>query len=171
MTTKTNLPTTIILWYNSLTMKKESKTLYRSKKDRILLGVCGGLAEYFDMDPTLVRVIFVLLSIFSGTGIIIYILLAIFVPEEGTDDKAEPEIKEKLKDFGQDVKEKVHGIAKEIKEQNKHIDYSKTRNIIAVIFIFIGVALLLQQFFVWSIWDIFLPLIIILLGIAIIFKR
>ncbi|HRY60360.1 MAG TPA: PspC domain-containing protein [Patescibacteria group bacterium] len=152
-------------------MKKESKTLFRSKKDRIFLGVCGGLAEFFDMDSTLVRVIFVLLILFSGVGIIIYILLAIFVPEEDAVDAKEPEIKEKLKDFGQDVKDKVNDIAKEIKTQNREIDYSKTRNIVAVILIFIGVGLLLQQFLNWNIWDIFLPLIIILLGVAIIFKK
>lgn len=57
--------------------------LTRSTTDRMIAGVCGGLAEYFDLDPTLVRVGFVLLSILSAAfpGLIVYIILAFVVPE------------------------------------------------------------------------------------------
>lgn len=59
------------------------KRLYRSRKDRMISGVCGGLAEYFDMDPTVVRLIFVLLTIFSkGLGILAYIILIFAMPDE-----------------------------------------------------------------------------------------
>ncbi|MFW5955692.1 MAG: PspC domain-containing protein [Rhodothermales bacterium] len=60
------------------------KRLTRSRYERIIAGVCGGLAEYFGWDPTLVRVGFVLLSLLSAAfpGLIIYILLWIVIPEE-----------------------------------------------------------------------------------------
>jgi phage shock protein PspC (stress-responsive transcriptional regulator) len=57
------------------------KQLVRSQDDRMLFGVSGGLAEYLNIDPVLVRLFFVLLSLSTGWGFIIYILLAILMPE------------------------------------------------------------------------------------------
>jgi len=58
------------------------KKLYRSLTDRKLAGVCGGLGEYFDIDPTLVRIITVVLAIGGiGTGILLYILAWIIIPD------------------------------------------------------------------------------------------
>ncbi|MBQ8385985.1 MAG: PspC domain-containing protein [Paludibacteraceae bacterium] len=59
------------------TMKK----LYRSP-NRILAGVCGGIAEYFDVDPTLIRVVFAVLTLFSAAfpGLLLYIILMILIP-------------------------------------------------------------------------------------------
>ncbi len=58
-----------------------SKRLYRSRRDRKIAGVCGGLAEYFDIDPTLVRILWAVLVLGAGTGILAYILFWIIVPE------------------------------------------------------------------------------------------
>ena len=57
------------------------KKLYRSS-NRILAGVCGGIAEYFDVDPTLIRVVFAVLTLFSATfpGLLLYIILMILIP-------------------------------------------------------------------------------------------
>lgn len=59
----------------------QPKKLYRSKQDRWLAGVCGGLGEYFGIDPILVRIAFIFFALGYGTGIIVYIILAIFVEE------------------------------------------------------------------------------------------
>jgi len=57
--------------------------LYRSKKNRIIAGVCGGIGEYFKVDPTLIRLLWLLISIVgSGSGIIAYIIAWIIIPEE-----------------------------------------------------------------------------------------
>ena len=56
------------------------KRLYRSSVNYMLAGVCGGIAEYFDVDPTLVRLGAVLLGC-SGTGILVYIVAAVIIPE------------------------------------------------------------------------------------------
>ena len=57
------------------------KKLYRSS-DRIVAGVCGGIAEYFDVDPTLIRVVYLILSLFSAgfPGLLLYIILMILMP-------------------------------------------------------------------------------------------
>jgi phage shock protein C len=61
----------------------ETKRLHRSRTNRMLGGVCGGLAEYFGIDPSIVRVIFVLLSLPGGIpGPLIYFILWLVVPEE-----------------------------------------------------------------------------------------
>ena len=56
------------------------KTLYKSRKDRFLFGVCGGLAEYFGVDPTLVRILTAVLCT-TGTGLLLYIVAAVVMPE------------------------------------------------------------------------------------------
>ena len=62
------------------------KRLYRSKKDRILGGVCAGLGEHLDVDPTVIRLVWAVVTVLSmGTGIIIYILAWIIIPEEDAD--------------------------------------------------------------------------------------
>ena len=58
------------------------KKLYKSKKDKKVCGVCGGLAEYFGIDVTLVRLGTAALVLFAGGGIIAYIVAAIIMPED-----------------------------------------------------------------------------------------
>ena len=61
----------------------EGKKLYRSRRDRMMAGVCGGLAEYAGMDPTVMRLLVALITVFSGLipGVIAYIIMAIVIPE------------------------------------------------------------------------------------------
>jgi phage shock protein C len=61
--------------------EKPVKRLYRSRNDRIIAGVCGGLGEYFDVDPNIIRIIWLLVGL-TGTGIIAYILAWVIIPEE-----------------------------------------------------------------------------------------
>ena len=61
-----------------------SKTLYRTHQGRILAGVCSGLAEYFGVDANLIRVVFLVLAVFTGgVGVLAYLLMWIVIPEEG----------------------------------------------------------------------------------------
>lgn len=60
----------------------DGKRLYRSKKDRMICGVCGGIANYFNIDPALVRLAFVLIAMGAGSGILAYIIAAIIIPDE-----------------------------------------------------------------------------------------
>lgn len=58
----------------------EPKKLHRSSTETMIAGVCGGLAEYFDIDPTIMRLIFVALALIGGPGLILYIIMWIVVP-------------------------------------------------------------------------------------------
>ena len=60
-------------------MENNQKKLYRSDTDKMLCGVCGGIAEYFDVDPTIIRLLWADL-ICSGPGIVAYIIAAIIIP-------------------------------------------------------------------------------------------
>jgi phage shock protein C len=59
-----------------------NKKLYKSRDDKVFFGVCGGIAEYFDTDPVLIRLAFVLFALAGGSGIIFYIIAAIIMKED-----------------------------------------------------------------------------------------
>jgi phage shock protein C len=63
-------------------MEEPTKKLYRSRSDRRLAGVCGGLATYFNIDATLIRLLFILGLLFVGGTLLAYIILMIVIPEE-----------------------------------------------------------------------------------------
>jgi len=63
-------------------MGTEVKKLYRSRTDRMLGGVCGGLGEYLAIDSTLIRILFIVLAFAGGPGLIAYIIMLFIVPEE-----------------------------------------------------------------------------------------
>lgn len=71
-------------------MAEGTKKLYRSNDDRWLAGVCGGIAEYFDLDPTLIRVLFILFGFVVGGGLIIYLLLWLIMPPGPDVDAPQP---------------------------------------------------------------------------------
>lgn len=63
-------------------MAKDVRKLYRSRTDRMIAGICGGLGEMFSIDATLIRLIFALIALFTaGTAILVYVLGWIIIPE------------------------------------------------------------------------------------------
>ena len=58
------------------------KRLYKSSTDKKVCGVCGGIANYFDVDPTVIRLIWVIFTLVGGSGLIAYIIAAIIMPDE-----------------------------------------------------------------------------------------
>jgi phage shock protein PspC (stress-responsive transcriptional regulator) len=60
----------------------EGKKLFRSNADRKIFGVCGGIAEYLEVDSTIVRIIFLLLLLGMGTGLLAYLICALIMPEK-----------------------------------------------------------------------------------------
>jgi len=59
-----------------------TKRLYRSQSDRMLAGICGGLAAYLDIDATLLRILWVVVVLLGGFGVLLYIIMWIVVPNE-----------------------------------------------------------------------------------------
>ncbi|MBW2975814.1 PspC domain-containing protein [Candidatus Woesearchaeota archaeon] len=60
----------------------KGKRLFRSKKNRVIAGVCGGIGEYLGIDPTVIRLLWILFTLLGGAGILAYIIAWIIVPEE-----------------------------------------------------------------------------------------
>jgi len=63
------------------------KKLYRSRKNRVLAGVCGGIGEYFEIDPVIVRLIWIVLTMIRGFGLILYIIAIFLIPVEPKEEK------------------------------------------------------------------------------------
>ena len=67
-----------------------TKRLYRSRKDRKLWGVCSGLGKYFDIDPVIFRIVFVVTIFFGLVGVIAYVIMALIVPVEPEEGQLPP---------------------------------------------------------------------------------
>lgn len=121
----------------------------------MVAGVCGGLAEYFDVDPTIVRVAFVLLTIFNGIGLALYILMWIIVPERTTvrrEDKAED--KEEKKDASTDDSVPA-------RHSGAH------RSFLGIILVVLGGVLLLEQIMPWHVGGaLLLPTVLVAVGLV-----
>jgi len=139
-------------------------------------GVCGGLAKYFDMDPTIVRIIAVLLVFANGLGILAYIIMAIVVPLEGSKVTAP---KEAIKENVEEIKETAGELGREIRstlvgEEGESEEVAKVRhrrrNVLGIILIVVGILFLLGSFnlFWWFDWGNLWPLILVAIGVLII---
>jgi len=70
-------------------MSSQYKQLFRSKDDRMIAGVCGGIGDYLDIDPTIIRLIFVFGSVITGSGLFwVYLVMMFVVPEETVASQA-----------------------------------------------------------------------------------
>jgi phage shock protein C len=69
-------------------MSEEKKKLMRSRDERMIAGVCGGIAEYFDVDPTVIRLAFIVGTLLGGPGLIAYIVCLILMPLEPEDQSS-----------------------------------------------------------------------------------
>ena len=154
------------------------KRLYRSRTDRMIWGVCGGLAEYFNMDPTIVRIIFVLLIFANGLGILAYIIMAIVVPLAGSKVTEPKEtIKENVEEIKETATELGHEIhstftGEETKPEEESKIHQRRRNFLGIILIVLGVLFLMGSLnlFSWFHWGYLWPLILVAVGLIIIFS-
>ncbi len=155
-------------------MEKTEKRIFRSSNDRVLGGVCGGLGEYFEIDPIIFRVLFVVFAVFSGGGIIIYLILWLIIPEEADlTVKTEDVIKKNAKQMGDKAKEFVKNIegldTNDKEDRNNRLAWG-------ILFIGIGFIFFFRNFFDIDIFsrisfENFWPIIIIILGLYLIFKK
>ncbi len=96
------------------------KKLYRSETDIMVGGVCGGLAEYFNIDSTIVRLIFVLILLSGGSGILVYIVLWIVLPTQSSVDLPSDEVvNQNAKEIKEKVKSSSKGVRRSVKSDSK----------------------------------------------------
>jgi len=92
------------------------KKLYRSETDKMIGGVCGGIAEYFDIDSTIVRLIFALIVISGGTGLVLYVILWIVVPTKSNAGLSSEEV---MASNAKEVRESAKKMVNEVKSDSK----------------------------------------------------
>ena len=131
------------------------KRLYRSNSCRMLGGICGGMGEYFEVDPTVVRVIAVILGLASaGWAVIAYIIGWIIIPEEL------PGAVKAKKSSEPNNQAKVY-----------HASATWTRYFPGLALIFFGAIILVRENLFWFAWDEIWPVLLIGIGLALIFWR
>ncbi|HNX11213.1 MAG TPA: PspC domain-containing protein [bacterium] len=142
------------------------KRLYRSKKERIIFGVCGGLAEYFKIDPILVRILFLLLAFGGGSGIFIYLVLAVITPLSPDGQKISP------------AELQVNHLKSELRDSSQRLsnhwqsNTSDWRNVVGLAIIAIGVLALGNHYLHLIIdWPLFFSIAVILIGVVLITKQ
>ena len=138
------------------------KQLFRSRKNRMISGVSGGLAEYFDIDPVIIRAIFIIATLGWGISLIVYIVLWIIVPNA-------PEIISEMKTEIKEEKENV--VVDEEYLKNLEEKRSRRRVIGGIILICLGGLFIIDNFTPWIGFGDFWPLALIAFGTYILFKN
>lgn len=140
-------------------MLKMKKRLYKNTKKGMIFGVCQGIAEYFELDSTLIRILWVIFTLFSGLfpGVIFYLILALIVPE-----------KEKIEPKKTDQKEENSA-----EKSPSSSAYKKGQLIFGLVLVFLGFLFLLTNFDLipWFTFSKLWPLILILIGFTLLLKK
>ncbi|MBN2175179.1 MAG: PspC domain-containing protein [Bacteroidales bacterium] len=140
----------------------EQKVLYRSRKNSLIAGVCGGLGEYLNTDPLVFRVLFLVAILIGGSGLLVYIILWIALPEEKipmvgyTNDKA--------------TKQNEANINNDKMEQEKKQQHNSGNLWGGLILITLGAIFLIDRFVPRIDFDDIWPVILIVVGIILISK-
>ncbi len=126
------------------------KKLYRSRKDAMVAGVCGGLAEYIGVDSAIVRLVFAVTVVMGGIGVLAYFLAWIIIPEGSNSGE-----------FEYDNSETRH-----------HMELSgdRLRMVVGLGFVGLGVLVLINRFVPWFTFEVFFPAVLIMIGALILMK-
>ncbi len=151
------------------------KRLYRSRNHRQLAGVCGGIAEYFGLDPVLVRVIFILMFFAGGSALLAYILAIVLIPLEPGIDSAGSE------GSGQPQNVEIPAIAPVAQTTGSEEAPANAGVLIGgIILIALGTLFMMRNipflsaYYWWfwhRFWDFFWPALLILIGLVLIFRE
>ncbi len=127
-----------------------AKQLIRSKTDCMLGGVCGGLGVYFDFDPNLIRLLFVILAVAPGIGIPAYIALWLLVPEESQEVDAP--LSERIRDGAEEIADRARHLGDQLKDKSGSAG-PKTSFAVGAVLIVVGIGFLLRNLgFTWMNW-------------------
>jgi phage shock protein PspC (stress-responsive transcriptional regulator) len=145
------------------------KELMRDMSRKLLGGVASGIATYFDLDPNVVRFIFIILTIFGGSGILLYLILWIILP---ASNEKNGDGKETLKNNVREIKDTVQEIAQEMKpsESTSKHETKKSQYYIGLALAGVGGVLLLNNLGIIDVSMIkrFWPVLLILLGMYVV---
>ena len=136
----------------------------------MIAGVSGGIAEYFDIDSTLVRLLTVLVVLLGGAGVVAYIIAWIVVPKN--PEQISDEVFEERENIKEKIKKGTKNVIEEVKvhfesEEHSHKSEKNRRILGGIIVIAIGLIFLLNSLFPWVGWGRLWPVILIAVGMTI----
>jgi phage shock protein C len=147
-----------------------TKRLYRSDENRVIGGVCGGIAEYFDLDPTLVRLLWVILTFSAGIGLLAYIVSMIIIP-----GRPQTVAKYSTDDIDSGVngpagREDSTGIPSGEENRQSRRTNDRNRVFAGIVLIALGIFFLARRWFYWIDLHRLWPVLLILAGVYVIFR-
>lgn len=152
-----------VLCTNEVTILKK---LYRSRTSSMIGGVCGGLAEYLEVDPTIVRLGFVLLGLYSGIGIAAYLILWIIVPYPDTGETSTSEI---IREGAEEIRDRAQEVAESISPAVRQSQGPAANVVIGILLVGLGVVFLARTLNIsWLRWlnaGTLMPIILIIVGV------
>jgi phage shock protein C len=127
-----------------------SKRLYRSRTEKVISGICGGLGEYFDVDSTIIRVLWAVSFFMGGAGLLAYIVAAVIIPErEGHQSAA-------------DTSDSEHGYTS--------LDARDRSRWFGLFLVVLGIGFLIHNWFAWIDFAKIWPLLLVIVGGAIFYR-
>jgi phage shock protein C len=146
----------------------EKKKLYRSKTDRVIGGIAGGMADYFKIDSLIIRIIFIVIALVSqvAPAVIAYLIAMIVIPKEGQSSSSTPE---KITNVAGEFEDKIKSVTESFKHNHRH----RSGNMFGFILIIVGLLLLINQILPWYHvgFVYFWPIILIVFGLYFIFRQ
>lgn len=153
------------------------RRLHRSRRDKMIAGVCGGLGEFFDIDPVVWRLAFVVVTLLGGAGVVIYIVLAILMPQEGREAApAGDVVRENVDDLASSAREfsaDLRGYSRSYTAAEDQERRVRNRQVGGLILVGLGTLFLVTNLnlFWWLNWDRLWPVVLIVIGVAILFGQ
>lgn len=148
-----------------------NKTLYRSNRDKMIAGICGGLSDYFNMDPTIVRILWVVFTFATnGAGIIAYIVGMFIIPKKPYDFNNNDDHERREHMNNNHANSNNDGVNQQSGNGNYVNDKKSSSKLAGVILIMVGAYFLLREFFVWIDFSYVWPVMLIVVGTMVILK-
>lgn len=142
--------------------------LYRSEINKVIGGVAGGLGEYFNIDPTIIRIIFILMTVFGGSGVIVYIILWLIIPSKSQLSRnSQDTIRSNIEDMKSTTQTFAHNLGQpQSNQQNSKFWW-------AIIIVLLGFFFLMNNFGLLEpleldkLW----PLLLIVFGLVVLLRK
>jgi phage shock protein C len=146
--------------------------LHRSRSNAMIGGVCAGLAEYFGIDPTIVRLFFLAFTLANGAGVLAYFVLWLIVPPEGVEAKAT--FGENVKTGADEIADRARSLGEDVRDFAARRD-QQTGLFVGIAMLLIGGAFLMRNLGVtWFSWfnsEVIWPLLLIVAGLWLLVSR